>query len=200
MIGKAKRAITSFLVGAMLLGCMGVSAKASPQELSETTKEEYYAEYTEIAAEIADKTDRDISVLPMYQFTEEDWVTPEEFRSLLTAFADWRIVCTEAQSRSKASATKLSALTLDDREYTVAITGDFDTTNSSNRLYFSGIRSITSGMQGAIWEQTGYECRCIDASRTYAVYVSGQFTVAGAVFENVLAYTEFYCSAAGDVA
>lgn len=201
MIRTLKKNIASFLAGTILFCSMGVSVNAAPSNLSETTKQDYYKKYTEIVADVANKTDRDISLLPMNEFKEEDWLPPEEFRSLITALANWVKDCEEVESSAKASATKSSKITIDGCDYALSITGDFNTAFNSytGRHYFSGLNSFTSSMQGGTWEQTGYEYLSKDAGRTYAAYISGEYSVAGAVFENVLAYVEFYCGANGDV-
>lgn len=201
MICTLKKNIASFLAGTILFCSMGVAVHAAPNNLSESTKQDYYEKYTEIVADVADKTDRDISLLPMNEFTDEDWLPPEEFRSLITGLANWTKYCDEAESSAKASATKSSTITVDGCDYSLSITGDFNTAfnSSTGRQHFSGLNSFTSSMQGGTWEQTGYEYLSKDAGRTYAAYISGEYTVAGAVFENVLAYVEFYCDADGDV-
>lgn len=201
MIRTLKKNMASVLAVTILFCSMGVAVNAAPNNFSETAKQDYYEKYTEIVADVASKTERDISLLPMDEFTEEDWLPPEEFRSLITALANWVKDCNELDSSSKASATKSSKITIDGRDYSLSITGDFNTAFRSytERYHFSGLNSFTSSMQGGTWEQTGYEYLRIDAGRTYAAYISGEYTVAGAVFENVLAYVEFYCGANGDV-
>lgn len=191
----------SVLAATILFCSMGVAVNAASNNLSETTKQEYYEKYTEIVADVASKTERDISLLPMNEFTEEDWLPPEEFRTLITGLANWTKNCYEVESSAKASATKSTTITVDGCDYSLSITGDFNTAfnSSTGRQYFSGLNSFTSSMQGGTWEQTGYEFISLDAGRTYLAYISGEYTVAGAVFKNDLARVEFYCGANGDV-
>lgn len=201
MIVPLKKLTVSLLSGMMLVICMDVPAYAAPQGLDEVTKQEYYAKYTEIAAEVASETERDISVLPREEWKEENWLPPEEFRSLITAMATWRIDCTEVKVSCASCATKSSTMAVNGRNYTVSIQGDFKTplNDTTNRVNFGKINSIASAMTGGTWKQTGYEFLIGDAGRTCMVYVSGELTVSGVAFKNVLAYTEFYCGAAGDV-
>lgn len=203
---NAKQLLSSFLAGIMLFCSVGVTAYAAPVDIDEATKQKYYAEYVEIADEVAKETELDISVLPMNEFTDEDWLTPEEFRSLITTIANWRIVFTEQsgiQPFSSASATKTATVSASGQNYTIAVNGSFETTlnTSTGRQHFAGINSITSSMQSGYgtWTQTGYESQSLDSARTYAITVSGKLTVAGAVFSNKTAYVEFYCSATGVV-
>lgn len=200
----AKRMISSFVAVTMLFCSMAVTANAAPADLDDATKQEYYAEYVEIANEVAEATELDISVLPMDEISEEDWCTPEEFRSLITSVANSQIVCTapsEIQPFSTGSAKKNATISANNQTYTISITGSFETNvnSTAGRQYFTGINSITSSLSGGVgsWRQTGYEGVIIDAGRTYAITVSGRLTVGNAVFANQTAYVEFYCSATG---
>lgn len=199
-----KRLLITIMACVMVVGCFGISASAVKVELDDTTKQAYYAEYIEIAKEVGKETDLDISVLPMSEFTEEDWRTPEEFRTIITAIANWRIDCTEGcgvQPYSTASAAKSATITADGHNYTVSITGSFETVlnTSTRRQHFKKINSITSELSGhtGTWKQIGYESQSLDAARTYGITVSGELTIAGAKFTNKLAYAEFYCSSTG---
>lgn len=201
-----KKLLSVIMACVMMAGCLSVSAFAAELGLDNETKQEYYAEYIKIAEEVAKETELDISVLPMSEFTEEDWRTPEEFRTIITAFANWKIDCVDVggiQIYSSASATKSATITADGRNYTISITGDFETAlnTSTGRQHFNGINSITSKISGSTgsWKQTGYESKSLDAARTYGITVSGELTVAGAKFRNKLAYVEFYCSSTGVV-
>lgn len=203
---NAKQMIASFWVGIMLFCSVGVPANAAPDDVDEATKQKYYAEYVEIADEVGKQTGLDISVLPMSEFADEDWRTPEEFRSLITTIANWRIVCTEQngiQPFSTASATKNATVSASGLNYTIAVTGSFETNvdGATGRQHFTRINSITSSMQSGVgtWTQTGYESQSLDSARTYGITVSGRLTVGGAVFANKTAYVEFYCSSTGIV-
>ena len=201
-----KQIIGMVLVCVMVIG-MSASASAATLTLDEETKEEYYLEYIEIAKEVSKEAELDISVLPIDEFQEEDWRTPQEFRDFITEVAYWHLTCTDngdnTLTRSTASATKSTTVIADGRSYTLSITGSFktDLNTSVGQQRFSGINSITSKLTGSTgtWMQTGYESQSMDAARTYGVTVSGKLTIAGAVFSNKLAYVEFYCNGQGVV-
>ena len=201
-----KQIIGIVLVCVMVIG-MSASASAATLTLDEETKEEYYLEYIEIAKEVSKEAELDISVLPIDEFQEEDWRTPQEFRDFITEVAYWHLTCTDngdnTLTRSTASATKSTTVIADGRSYTLSITGSFktDLNTSVGQQRFSGINSITSKLTGSTgtWMQTGYESQSMDAARTYGVTVSGKLTIAGAVFSNKLAYVEFYCNGQGVV-
>ena len=194
------------MVCVMVIG-MSASASAATLTLDEKTKEEYYLEYIEIAKEVSKEAELDISVLPIDEFQEEDWRTPQEFRDFITEVACWYLTCTDSGddtlTKSTASTTKSTTVTADVRSYTLSITGSFktDLNTSVGQQRFSGINSITSKLTGSTgtWMQTGYESQSMDAARTYGVTVSGKLTIAGAVFSNKLAYVEFYCNGQGVV-
>lgn len=171
--------------------------------LDELTKQEYYAEYIEIAKEVSKETELDIVVLPMSEFKEKDWRTPEEFQKYITEVANWRLICNEVgiQPYSTATATKSAKVIAGGDTHSIDITGSFKTqlNASTGRQHFAGINYISSRMSGSVgtWKQTGYEYEIIDGARTYAIHVSGELTIAGVKFLNKLAYVEFYCSATG---
>ena len=201
-----KKSMVLMIVAIM---CIGISTEVyaatnSTSTLGQETKEVYYLEYIKIAKEVSKETGIDISVLPMNEFQEEDWRTPEEFRSFITEVAQWNLTCTipdSIQTYSNTSATKKATVTASGKKYDLAITGKFTTSLNLGRQYFSGVRSITSRLTGSVgtWTQTGYEYKSIDAGRTYAITVSGKLKIAGASFSNKLAYVEFYCNAQGAV-
>lgn len=182
---------------------------AAPLELDEAAKSNYYAEYLEIVEEINQKMDTDVSVKPIQEFSADDWMTPAEFRTLVAAVADWKIVCTDSASNHisdnrslpDAIATKSDTITVDGRKYTISVTGKFDTMLLNGRQVFDGIVGISSesSTQNTKWRQTGYTSSLIDSRRTYSITVSGTFTVAGAVFPNKLVDVDFYCDAYGNV-
>lgn len=197
-----------FMAAVMLVSCLSVFAFAAdePATLDQATKEAYYTQYVEIAAEVAKEMELDISVLPMEEFGEEDWRTPEEFRAFITEVAHWNLNCTDyepIQTRSNVSATKSATVTADGKSFTLSITGNFDSgyLTASGRWHFLGVDSISSklSIDTCKWTQTGYDFASLDDSRTYVVYVSGTLTVGGAVFANRLARAIFYCNAEGEV-
>lgn len=72
-----------------------VPSSGMTSSLDEATKQTYYQEYIKIAAEVSKETELDISVVPMNEFQEEDWRTPEQFRNIITEVANWNLTCTE---------------------------------------------------------------------------------------------------------
>lgn len=206
-----KRRIRAYLkrvcfVALAVTMCLSLSvvSYASSSGITEDIKAEYYAEYLEIAAEVSEEMDQYISVIPLEEIEDEDWLTPEEFRNVLEAVSSWRIVCNEAepQTRSTNGKTKTASISIDNRTYKVSVTGSFITQYKEqyHAQRFCGIECITSKAAGdGKWTQTGYDYNLVELGRTYQITVSGTFEIAAAKFENKLAYVEFYCDAKGGV-
>lgn len=149
-----------------------------------------------------------LSLLPIDEFNDEDWRTPENFRSFITEVALWRIVCkgrkvdngTSTHAVGTTFTTKVANLTADDTPYELLVTGIFET--GYNFIYhfafIANAGSISSELKnghGGTWTQTGYKYKCFGGFRTAAITVSGILKVGGARFDNKLAYVEFYCGA-----
>lgn len=187
------------------------ASAAQTDTLSSDTKRAYYEAYLEIAQDVSKETELDIEVIPMEEFEDADWRTPQEFRDVLLEVAHWNLICavvehTPAQVSAKSdavSATKSTTVTADDHNYTLSITGKFKTqlNKATGRQHFAGVESITSKISGSTgtWTQTGYESESLDSARTFGITVSGTLKIAGATFKNKLAYAEFYCSDTGVV-
>ncbi|WP_294526055.1 hypothetical protein [uncultured Allofournierella sp.] len=195
--------LSACILAADLLMVPVFALEAEP--LDQAAKEALYEEYQTIAQQVAQETGQEISLLPMDKFTHEDWLTPEEFRAMLTAVAGWDLsgsFCAPDQPRSTIAA-RTSTLTADGQELNLTITGSFETTYSpaSRRQHFLAAGSLDSEVTGcpAAWTQTDSETYLLDGARTCAVTVWGDLTISGAVFENRMAHAEFYCTANGAV-
>lgn len=179
-----------------------IPVSAANYSLSDETKDFYYTQYQEIAEQINAELGANISVNPKADFDESDWIAPDEFRKIATAITKWNIICDEdaPATRSIASATKEDTITVDNKTYTIAVTGRFTTMLVGSRQVFDGIDLITSkAVGGGTWNQTGYDFDLIDSRRTYSITVSGTFKIAQATFRNKLVSVDFYCSTTGVV-
>lgn len=208
LFGIIKKSMVLMIATIMCIGMYtGVYAATNSNSiLEQEIKEAYYLEYIKIAKEVSEGTGLDISVLPMNEFKEEDWRTPEEFRSFITEVAQWDLTCTileSIQTYSNVTATKETTVTASGQSRTLAITGNFTTSLNydTGRQHFSSVESVTSRLKGGTgtWTQTGYEYKSLDGARTCRVTVSGKLKIAGAVFSNKLASAEFYCNSQGVV-
>lgn len=172
-------------------------------------KEEYYKQYSKIVNRLSNETGCKIELLPMAEFTEKDWRSPEEFEKVVREFAtskfvlvgdengtDWNMVSRSSVSASK-NATKSTS---DGYSYTVKISAKFNTQYSSGRQYISSVSSISSRLVSGngTWTQTGSDYSLMDGGRTASVTVTGKATYAGASY-TVRPTAEFYCSATGGI-
>ena len=181
-----------------------VSKSVETSTLNESTKKIYYAKYIEIAKEVSKETGLDISILPMDEFHNDDWRTPNEYRKFLTKIANCNIRVnnsSDTQLFSNDTCIKYASIEEQDIPYTIAITGKFTTQYNSNikRQLFANVTSISSSISNSNvkWSQTDYNYLFIESGRTCRVYIVGDLTMGGAAFKNKIAYVEFYCDNRG---
>ncbi len=194
-----------FLVISIVLcfSVSGISAFAS--ELSDSQKDDYYAQYLQIIKEVnALKLGSEVSVAPKDQIAEEDWITPEEFRVLAENMAQTVVVddMSGISPFSVMSASRTTTVKNGSATATIRISGTFTTQYSSlrDRQVIQSVSSISSSKSLGVgtWTHTGSEHSIGDGGRTCTIYVSGRYTV-GSVSADIVASTEFYCTAEGNV-
>lgn len=210
-----KRKIAALLSVLMVMSCSVGPASAAGTGLDEATKQEYYNEYVEIAKEISEKTGIRISVHPISEFTEEDWLPTEEYRQLITELAtcepvvDDTIVIRDTVPMAsdsiggRVSATKNVKFSFGGKEHTIAVTGVFTTYYEEfhDRQIFEGYESISTKLisgSGSWRQHSNYEVNLADGRRTYTFTLSGTFTLAGTSVDKVFTVS-FYCGANGSV-
>ena len=226
-----KKWMTVLLSCSMAAGSLTMygTAWAAEKPLDDATKAVYYAEYERIVAEVAAATKTDISLCPMEEFAEEDWMAPKEYRELITAIANWDMRC-EAEGISATayegemaqaviaqhhaanqnpedisalSAEKQVSLVEQDMYFPISVTGSFTTQYNAftGRQEFSGLQEISSVSveDKAKWTQKDYKYQFIDCGRTCVVTLFGDLEMAGVAFPKSQT-VEFYCSAHGAVA
>lgn len=196
----------SFLSRALLSFSLIMSLCATVPAFASTTitdgqKEEYYQEYETIVKEIAAESGTTVRLLPMNEFTE--WKTPEDFRKTVEDMVYGQFIITDGlQTKSTGSKTKNATISVNDGNYTIAVTASFTTQYSSvyDRQMFATCDSVSSKKVGNMgsWEQWSWEAAKTDAGRTYKVVVSGDFTVAGIVATRTAAIY-YYCNSAGAI-
>lgn len=200
-----------------------INAMASDETLSNEEKSEYYQEYLAITAEISEEAGFPIRVVPMEEIADEQWVSPEEFRSALQS----NIAGSNASSssiptpdsysppeifdgqmarvseRSTSSGSKKGTITANNNTYQISITGVFTTQYNSSleRQVFSGITSISStSADSGSWGQTSYDYYFTDSMRTACVTVAGWYKPKGSIVEyNRSCTVEFYCNSKGGI-
>lgn len=194
----------------VIMSCIGMftpvwatTPPISSDDLDDATKEMYYEQYVEIAKEVSEETEIEISVLPMDTFTDEDWRTPNEYHQLLTKIANWDMTIPLSSDENASICTKYSSITEQGNIYSVNVTGQFTTQydNYRQRQLFANITdfSSASSISSTQWSQIGYEYIFIDSSRICQVVFSGDLTIGGTTFHKKLIYVEFECSYRGGI-
>jgi peroxiredoxin len=199
---KSKRLLSLAISIALAVSIISVPSAFADE------RTEWYNQYVKAAEKVTNETGSLIEVIPMDEFTEEDWVEPEKFEDNLRRIANAKFTISNDKEEgisllSAGSASKtVDANITDGTVIKISINGSFKTQYSeeTQRQLFSGITSITSSeiSSNGTWSQSGYDYSVWDAGRTYDVTVFGKLTLSGAVYVKSIS-TEFYCSATGAV-
>ena len=113
-------------IGSQAAELRGIAAKprisfsnATANGLDDETKADYYAEYIKIAQEVNQTLGSQISVNPIEEISDDDWMTPEEFREFIIAIETWNVVCDESRpnERSTSSKTKTDTISVSGKTY-----------------------------------------------------------------------------------
>ncbi len=205
-----KRIKRSFFLVISIVLCFVVSGTSVfAGTLSDSQKDSYYEQYLQIAEEVNElQLGSKVYVVPKAEISEEDWMTPEEFRVLAKNMS--QTVCisnsidnsSEISPMSTVSTSKTATVKNGSATATIKISGKFTTQYSSyhKRQLIEGVSSISSAKSSGTgtWKHIGSEYRIGDAGRTCTIYVSGKYTVA-TVSVDTVASAEFYCSATGEI-
>lgn len=185
---------------------LNITSTYAASTISDSEKENYYAQYVTIAAEVSEETGHKVWVLPIDEFTDSDWVTTSKFREQAFAFANLQVkpvVNDGTISRSTGSDTNQTTITVGSITETLYIYGSFETqyNSSHDRQIFSGVNVISSYLSSSsngTWKQIDYDNDLLDGGRTYYITVSGTYTRLG-LATNLYASTYFYCSSTGGI-
>ena len=114
--------IITLLLSVALCFSLAVPAFATANGLDDETKADYYAEYIKIAQEVNQTLGSQISVNPIEEISDDDWMTPEEFREFIIAIETWNVVCDESgpNERSTSSKTKTDTISVSGKTYTIS--------------------------------------------------------------------------------
>lgn len=200
---KLLKLMTAILATIIVFGT--VDKASASTELTKGQKELYYEEYVHIIKETNLKyPDADIGIVPLEDFTEKEWVKPEEFKKIVEDMAVLKFTPVEKTSSliqplSSTSATKSVATTINNVSLKITVKGSFTTQLSNGIQKFGSITSLTSSSSKGTWKQTGYTPYLIDDGRTYEIDVTGTFTYNGATKKGNGVTVEFHCSSTGVV-
>lgn len=176
-------------------------------KLTQEQKKAYYKQYVKIIEEVvAEHEGMNMWVAPFDEFTEEDWVEPEEFRQKAIARANLRFENFQLSNPSGhvalagISKTKETQINAEGVAVGLYVTGSFETeyNHTAKRQFFKTINSVTSRTSKGTWKQTGYTPRLIDAGRTFEISIGGELKLDG-VYSTHRASLEFHCDAYGGI-
>lgn len=184
--------------------------------LTEEQKQQYYAQYVEIVAKMMDKKlGMGISVGPIDEFEESDWIEPQEFErriqagiesffkreqeKLATVSSDLK----PAVMNPDGTTTKSQHIYFPDIIKKIEVTATFDTRYDAakNRQLFSGVEDISTRVpvySSGNWEQTFSEATLLDGGRTYSIYIEGVLYYLGLEIEKAFTI-EFFCDEFGEI-
>ncbi|MCI1696035.1 hypothetical protein [Aneurinibacillus aneurinilyticus] len=177
------------------------------EKLTQEQKKAYYKQYVKIIEEVvAEHEGTNMWVAPFDEFTEEDWVEPEEFRQKAIARANLRFENFQLSNSSGPVAlgavTKTKETQIHAEGVTVGlyVTGSFKTeyNHTAKRQFFKTINSVTSRTSKGTWKQTGYTPRLIDGGRTFEISIGGELKLDG-IYSTHRASLEFHCDAYGGI-
>lgn len=182
-------------------------------KLTDERKAKLYEQYKIKLFEIAMDHDMNFELLPMEEFEERDWVTPEKFKEHLKYMASLRFEVDKSEQAAesytfetpyKRTAEKdIRLISADGKSAAIIkIKGepetDFD--ERARRQVFVEFDSVTSFMESGIgsWEHLGYERYYSDGFRTCMVIIGGTYKSGGASMQ-LTGNVYFYCRPTGQI-
>lgn len=179
---------------------------ASSTDGNDVNRETLYAQYLEAAEEVSAETGVDLTVIPMVEFEEDDWISLENFKKYLRYRAALKfesLIYTTDNVSANSNETTKKTVTSEDGTVSIDIISDFRTEyiDFHDRELFIGIDDpisyLTNNGKGK-WTQLGYEILLLDGRRTYYILVGGEYRAGGVATEHrVSAY--FYLKEDGTV-
>ena len=182
-----------------VMACVTFAAASSQDRI------ELYKQYTDLTKEVSESTGVDMVILPSNRFSDDDWVSTDEFKKLLLDAVETPV--TELIDNDSVIYPRTSSVTItknatttaaDNSTLEIAMTANVNVSYSEilQRMMFAGINGVNSAKASGhgIWTHNGYGFNVLDGGRTYEITISGKSSVAGSSFEEKFASVEFYCS------
>ncbi|MCI8285291.1 MAG: hypothetical protein HFE90_08540 [Firmicutes bacterium] len=182
--------------------------------LTDERKAKLYEQYKIKLFEIAMDHNMNFELLPMEEFEERDWVTPEKFKEHLEYMANLEFKVNESEWAEEENFTVLWPMRAVNKSVKVISTdgsiaavikvrGELQTDldERAKRQVFSEFNSVTSSMERGMgsWEHLGYERCYADGFRTCMVIIGGTYKSRGVSMQRT-AGINFYCRPTGQVA
>ncbi|MGE7109755.1 hypothetical protein [Lysinibacillus sp. NPDC047702] len=186
-----------------------------PLSLTDEEKKQYYKEYVEIVERaMQKKPGLSTRVVPIEEFDDKYWVTPEEFEKRIQEGVEQHLATEREKidnmlitpepiiTNADGSTTKTTYIYFPDILKTIEVTGYFKTQFNEvyDRQLFIKADNISTRLAypKGMWEQTSYRVSLIDGGRTYSIRIEGNFDYNGLHFEKAFTI-EFNCDVNGKI-
>jgi len=186
-----------------------------PLSLTDEEKKQYYKEYVEIVERaMQKKPGLSTSVVPIEEFDDKYWVTPEEFEEMIQEGVEQHLATEREKidnmlitpepviTNADGSTTKTTYIYFPNLLKTIEVTGYFETQYNevSKRQLFKSADNISTTLTypEGDWVQTSYNASLIDGGRTYSIRIEGYFDYVGLHYEKAFTI-EFNCDVNGKI-
>lgn len=187
----------------------------SSSRITEDQKQQYYGQYIKIVEQAMEqKVGLSISVPPIEEFKESDWIVSEEYEKMIQNIIDMHLT-TERENIAAMSSNLDPAVTTMNGETTkstyiyfpdilreIEVTTKFDTQYSTefDRQLFVGLDNVSTKLKSSpgTWEQTSYQASLVDGGKKYSIRIEGIFKLNDLSFEKVFTIN-FKCDEFGNI-
>lgn len=173
--------------------------------LTTDEQQQYYAQYNEILQLY--NVDNSSTLQPIEQFTANDWVTLEDFETLVEDRLQLMTIVEEnTEQHIPTRARRNIAFNSEFLQEVVRVESSFTTqlnnTTEQGRQVFENVESVHSKIQPANlhiqWQQTGYNVQLSEDKTTATVTIGGKLTANGIVTAHVVDMT-YTCHPYGSI-
>lgn len=183
--------------------------------LTEGQKQQYYKEYVRIVDKAMEqKVGIGLSVPPIEEFKESDWISPEAYEKMIQEHVD-EFLATERKKIAAISSDLKPAVTTMEGETTKAVylyfpdilkkvdvTANFNTQYSKelDRQLFVDADNVSTQLvsSSGTWEQTSYEVFLENDGQQYTIRIEGIFTLNNQSFDKAFTI-KFNCDEFGNI-
>lgn len=189
-----------------------------PNPLTEEQKHQYYEQYLTIVEQAMKlKTGIGISVPPIKDFKESDWVAPKDYEKMVQNMIHQHLATEREEIAAMSSnlkpavtnlngeTTKSTYLYFPDILRKIEVTAKFDTQYSSElgRQVFVAVDNVLTQLVSSTgntgkWEQTSVRTTLVDGGQKYSIQIEGIFTLNNLSNEKVFTI-EFNCDEYGNI-
>ena len=200
------------LFSVVLILCLSLSLEGRLVEAAaDGKKQEYYQKYQKICEEVNQETKQSISLLPLKEIKDEDFMDPAAFEKTVkdiskaefhNVSAAGNILKDPCSLSGKFSKTKSFTVKVNDTKFVeieCKITGTYYYDKTLKRCFFGKVNKPAYTVLGGNWGNRGYVQDFIDGSRTACIEMQGK-AVAGSNYSKKFSRAlEFYCTEEGKI-